>query len=355
MKKVVLLAPTPPPAGGIAGWTMRMLKAGLSNNWTIRIVDEKSIGKREVFGKKGKRRIVVEIWRCLKIWNSLRNALNDSEAIVVHSCIPAYTLSMLREYVCACITKHKRRKFIIHFRCTIPNTVEGKIAQIVLKRICDKSDLIITLNKKSSEYLMNVTNTPVRLIPNFISEEELVKNRTINKDLKRAVYVGGLVESKGISDILKIASQLPDIQFVLIGKGNEEFENKASRMNLKNVLFTGELDRESVKRELLKADVFLFMTHFPGEGFSNALCEAMASGLPCVATDWAANKDMLGVDGGVIVNVGDVNAAVAAIGKLRTREVRENMCRENIKKVCDEYIEKVVVGKYVNIYEMLSV
>ena len=58
--KVILLAPTPPPAGGIAGWTARMLKAELKNGWTIRVVDEKVIGKRGVFGQSNKRNYVTE-------------------------------------------------------------------------------------------------------------------------------------------------------------------------------------------------------------------------------------------------------------------------------------------------------
>ena len=50
--KVVLLAPTPPPAGGIAGWTVRMMSAKLKNNWQVVVVDEKVTGDRQVFGDK---------------------------------------------------------------------------------------------------------------------------------------------------------------------------------------------------------------------------------------------------------------------------------------------------------------
>ena len=43
--KTVLLAPTPPPAGGIAKWTMRMLNATLKNGWTVSVVDEGQISR----------------------------------------------------------------------------------------------------------------------------------------------------------------------------------------------------------------------------------------------------------------------------------------------------------------------
>ena len=116
MSKVVLLAPTPPPIGGIAAWTVRMMNATLPNDWQVEVVDEKIIGKREFFGDKTKHDIKSEIKRCHGIWSGLKKALKDKEAKVVHACIAANTMPVLREYISAWITKIKGRKFIIHFR-----------------------------------------------------------------------------------------------------------------------------------------------------------------------------------------------------------------------------------------------
>ena len=147
--KVVLLAPTPPPAGGIAGWTVRMMNSTLKNGWGVEVVDEKLGEGRELFGGKKKKNLLIEAKRCFKIWKELKEKLRDSEAAVVHSCIPSYTLSMLREYVCACITKNRKRKFIVHFRCTVPNSVKGRVSRFVFKKICDKSDKIFLLNQET--------------------------------------------------------------------------------------------------------------------------------------------------------------------------------------------------------------
>ena len=351
--KAVLLAPTPPPAGGIAGWTERMLKAELKKGWTLAVVDEKAIGKRQVFGKAGKRNLPEEWKRCRGIWRGLRNELKDPEAKVVHSCIPSVPLAMIREYVCAVITKRRRRKFVIHFRCTVPNTTRGAIGRFVLKRLCDKSDLIISLNRQSSEHLAKITKTPVRLIPNFISEDELVSEHPVRDDLKTVLYVGGLVEDKGVYDCLQIARRLPDVCFRFVGKGNDEFEEKAKAYDLSNVVFTGQKDRGGVREELKNADVFLFMTRFRGEGFSNALCEAMAAGIPCVVTDWAANRDMIGSTGGAVVGVGDVDGAVAALEAMKEKQTRQKMSAANIRKVRTEYIDHVVIDQYIDAYESI--
>lgn len=351
--KAILLAPTPPPAGGIAGWTVRMLNAKLDNNWSIVVVDEKAIGKRQVFGKAGKRNLFDEIKRCRMIWSGLRKELKDPDAKVVHSCIPSVTLAMIREYICAIITKNCGRKFIIHFRCTVPNTTQGKIGCFVLKRLCSKSDLIISLNQQSSDYLAKITNTQVQLIPNFISEDELSTDYFVRDELKTVLYVGGLVENKGVYDCLEIAKRLPDISFRFVGKGNSEFEEKARAYNLSNVVFTGQKDRNGVKEELKNADVFLFMTYFRGEGFSNALCEAMAAGLPCVVSDWAANKDMIDDAGGVVVGVKDIDGAVEALKTMLDSNVRKTMSIANIQKVKEMYIDRVVINQYVDAYESI--
>ena len=136
MKKIVMLAPTPPPMGGMATWTLRVLAGKLKNNWESVLVEERIIGKRDMFGNQTKRELRMEIKRCFRIWGDLKKALKDPEALVVHSSIPAGTGSIIREYVCGCIAKSRKRKFIVHFHCTIPNTVRGKLNRFVLKQIC---------------------------------------------------------------------------------------------------------------------------------------------------------------------------------------------------------------------------
>ena len=354
MSKVILLAPTPPPAGGIAGWTVRMMNAQLKNGWGVVIVDEKVSGERQVFGDKSKKNIFSEIKRCFRIWKDLVKALDDPEVLVVHSCIPSLTLSMLREYVCACITKLRKRKFIIHYRCTVPNSTKGRIGRFVLKLLCNKSDLIMTLNTQTNEYLEKITKTRMELIPNFISQSEIVETREIREEVKTVLYVGGVVEDKGAYDVLELARRFPNIEFRLVGKAETAIEAFARQSSINNAIFTGPKDSVGVKEELKNADVFLFMTYFYGEGFSNALAEAMASGLPCIVTDWAANKDMVGTDGGVVVNVKDVDAAQKALEEMMSADIRRAQSVANISKVKSKYVDSVVLNQYVDVYELVK-
>lgn len=349
--KVILLAPTPPPAGGIAGWTERMLKAHLNRGWEISVVDEKVLGNRGVFGKKNKRNYFKEIKRCIRIWNNLKLELKDNDSRVVHSCIPSLPLAMLREYICAIITHRRGRRFIIHFRCTVPNTTHGKISLIILNKLCNIADYIIVLNYQSKVFLETRTKKPIVIIPNFIDESEIFDSRVINQHINKILYVGGVVEDKGISDLIQVAKSFPDIEFRIVGDGDESYKKNVAELNIKNVVFTGPKNKEEIKKELHEADVFMFLTFFYGEGFSNALCEAMASGLPCIVTDWAANRDMICDAGGVVVNIRDVDSTIKAVNSIMDKSIREKMSKSNIEKVMKYYIDNVVINKYVEVYE----
>lgn len=352
MSKVVLLAPTPPPVGGIAGWTIRMMEASLKNGWQVEVVDEKIIPNDS--GSVGKtRNIFSELSRCRRIWNDLKKSLQDHDALVVHSCIPSTTGALAREYVCACITKRRKRKFIVHFRCTVPNTTKGRLGKYLLKKLCKKSDLIITLNTQTNMYLEKITDTPIKLIPNFISVGECANVIDVRPEIKRALYVGKVIETKGAVDVIRLAKKFPDIEFRLVGEAPDEILNHKELEGLSNVVFVGVKGRNDVRAELMAADVFLFLSYFYGEGFSNALAEAMAVGLPCIVTDWAANKDMIGTEGGAVVDVKDVDAAQKALEEMKSADVRKKQSKVNISKIKSEYLDSVVLDKYVDCYELL--
>lgn len=347
--KVVLLAPTPPPRGGIAGWTERMLKAHLKNDWSIEVVDEKPNEKRGLFGEKDKRNLFDEIKRCLRIWRNLLEKVKDPEVKVVHSCIPSYATSMMREYVCAIISKLYRKRFLIHFRCTVPNSVKGGVSLFLLKRMCRISDRIILLNEQSADFVKRYTKTPIVIIPNFVDMSEIADSREINEEVRNVVYVGGVIETKGCMDIIEVAKRFPNITFTLVGNPAQTL--KAAAENVSNVILTGAVDSKKVKDHLEKADVFMFLTYFLGEGFSNALAEAMAVGLPCIATDWAANKDMIANKGGFIVPIKDTEAASQALEQMQAYQVRLEQSRYNLSRVREFYAENVVLSQYVDAYE----
>ena len=351
MNKVVLLAPTPPPASGIASWTMRMLQCGLGDHWQPVVVDEKAIGNRGVF--KGKRRnLLDEMKRTSKIWSDLRKALKDPEVRVVQSCIAPSTMGMMREYVCMKMAKHAHKQYIVHYRSTLPNYITDGLNRFVFEKLSKAADMVFVLNGPSAQMIERVVGKKYKLIPNFIENRAIrTAPKTIREQIHTVTYIGGVTAVKGCDVIIQTAAKWPDMTFRLVG----EVADALSKEHMpSNVILTGSKSRDAVAEELEAADVFLFLSRFKGEGFSNALVEAMAAGLPCIVTDWAANADMV-IDGecGIVLSEGTPENLSAALEQMAKASVRTRMSCQCIDRVRREYSQNCVLQQYVDAYEEL--
>jgi L-malate glycosyltransferase len=113
-----------------------------------------------------------------------------------------------------------------------------------------------------------------------------------------------------------ICSKFPRVTFVLIGNGEKrsEFESKVSELGLqRKFLFLG--SRQNVPEILACCDMAILPSQ--AEGFSNALLEYMAMGLPTIATKVGGNPEVIenGLDG-LLVMPNDPAALANAISSL---------------------------------------
>ena len=143
-----------------------------------------------------------------------------------------------------------------------------------------------------------------------------------------------------------IARCFPEIVFSMVGEVGSE---AASWECPDNVKLLGVKDHSQVLSDLDDADLFLFPSHT--EGFPLALAEAMARGLPVIATNVGANEEMLESKGGIIVPVGDVEAMKATLEQLKSPETRQKMSDWNRNKVREQYETSQVIRFLMQCYK----
>jgi glycosyltransferase involved in cell wall biosynthesis len=163
-----------------------------------------------------------------------------------------------------------------------------------------------------------------------LPQEEARRALGIPAYAKVLVTVGGLVERKGFHRVIACLPELlprfPNLHYLAVGSGGPEgdfwpqLEQQTRQLGLEErVHFTGALPVEGVRQALSAADVFVLSSR--NEGWANVLLEAMACGLPVVASDVGGNAEVVShAYLGAIVPFDDHAALTRALSEALDRE-----------------------------------
>lgn len=155
---------------------------------------------------------------------------------------------------------------------------------------------------------MGFAPSHVVVIPNWLPPglDVATSHKTAPAGLIRFVFTGRVVREKGVFEILEALRSehlRGQCEFVIAGSGPDvsACQKFVHTHNLKGVQFMGALSSEAVIDLLINSDVFVLPTYHP-EGFPNSILEAMALGLPVIATDVGAITESVidGVNGFII-------------------------------------------------------
>jgi teichuronic acid biosynthesis glycosyltransferase TuaC len=162
-------------------------------------------------------------------------------------------------------------------------------------------------------------------------ERTAARNRYgIPENAQVLVSVGALVERKGMHHVIDCLPALikkhANLHYLIVGGGSPEGDNRAeltaqvARLGLAgHVHFLGALPPDELKWPLSASDVFVLATR--NEGWANVFLEAMACGLPVVATDVGGNAEVVCRDElGSIVPYGDAAALQQALDASLSKE-----------------------------------
>jgi len=172
------------------------------------------------------------------------------------------------------------------------------------------------------------------------------------------LFVGRLDPVKSLSTVLEaLALSLdlsPALHLIIVGDGPERIrlETQAKTLGVTNMVeFPG--NQKDVRRYLQAADMFVLPSIT--EGISNALLEAMAAGVACLATPVGGNLEVL-VQGkyGVLIPVGDANAWAKALTEIgNDPALRAKLGQLARERIFNQYDFNVVGAQYESLYTEL--
>jgi len=193
----------------------------------------------------------------------------------------------------------------------------------------------------------------IYLAPNAVDNDYFTwasnKHRQTKEEFKQAkgypkkliLYVGRLIDQKGILDLLKafqmISSEDCESGLLLIGSAENWYKNFVKTNNIKNVFFEGFILQENLSAYYAASDVFVLPAHSDPWGL--VLNEAMACGLPVISSNAAgAACDLIKQgENGYIFQKGNINQLNNYLRDILNDDQKRTSMGEESRKIIQNY------------------
>lgn len=234
------------------------------------------------------------------------------------------------------------------FKWSLPVTIFNKIVFTI-----KKPNGVIAQTSIAEEYQRKYygNKVPIKVIHNIVRDVKLFP------EIKRENFilaVGRLNDHlKGFDRLIEVLTLMQNDWSLHIAGGDEEgisLKSLAKKLGVENrIKFLGKV--KEIDELYARAGIFVLPSR--SEGFPNALVEAMAAGLPCVAFDFIAGpRDIItdGVDG-IIVEDGNLEKMAHAIDELIFDENKRKTLGKNAIKVRERLNENIIIKSLLNFIE----
>ena len=235
-----------------------------------------------------------------------------------------------------------------------PSDVKTPLLRIIRTFLYHFCSRIEVQTLKAKNYFSRSLQKKITVIPNpnhiTFSEREFAINSI--KENKVAI-VGRLIPLKNhrmlINAFFNVLEKHPDYHLDIYGDGEtyEEIDNQIKQLGVtESVKLHGRTD--NVPEALATARIFVLCSNV--EGMPNALMEAMALGVPCIATDVSGVRDIIddGVNG-FIIPVGDQTALEDRLMQLMgSEELQNQFSRENYS-VMERFDKRIIFEQWLDL------
>ncbi|QXP85164.1 glycosyltransferase family 4 protein [Methylococcus sp. Mc7] len=229
-----------------------------------------------------------------------------------------------------------------------------------VRRTLRRAACVIALTEAWSKVLLAIEpQASVRVIGNPVSVPDALPEER-DSGRPEVLFLGRLREKKGVFDLVRaiplVLKRVPDAVFTLAGDGEMEAVRRfAVELGVSDAVRLPGWIREAEKdAELSAARVLALPSYF--EGLPVCILEAMAAGVPVVATPVGGIPELLG-DGecGLLVPPGDVGAlAEALVVALKDTGLRQRLRESAFRRAVNYYAIQGVLRQLDAVYRGIS-
>ncbi len=288
-----------------------------------------------------------------KIFSAAVSDMGFPNIIHAHSFYPAGYIA------CVLGKKHNIPVVVLEHSSRVLTKSLSKKHVGYLRVVVDNSDAFLCVSQKlidSVEELTGVSNK-VGLLPNMVSDNFRFYNKKDKNHRFVFLSVGNLIKSKR-HDILidafsKAFSKDENVELRIVGGG---LERKSLEKRVKDlhrdaqIIFTGQLSRDSVVNEMQKADVFVLASEF--ETFGVVYIEAMACGNPVITYKNGGSDNLIDEYNGILLKDNSPDCFCAAMQEIRGSIDTYNRC-EISRRCISKYGSDAYYSKLYSLYRGL--
>ena len=180
--------------------------------------------------------------------------------------------------------------------------------------VCVSNDICTRISKLFRNKKYSTT-----YIPNGVESKLLaITRKEVSKDNFYLVTIGNLISLKSIHTIIDALVKCIKCRLIIIGDGPEKDNLATLAKNLSisdRIIFKGNIKPDQIFFELQKADIFIMASK--SEGRPNVIIEAMAAGLPVIASRITAHEEIIKhEETGLLFELDNVKELESSINKL---------------------------------------
>jgi glycosyltransferase involved in cell wall biosynthesis len=236
------------------------------------------------------------------------------------------------------------------------------------RKIINSADVYTTVSKSVAKEIIRYCGVKkqINIIGNgvdikfFVPKKDEAKVCSVAR-VPYVLYVGRLGYRKGLFNLVAsakyICEKLPEAYFILIGRGPLEAKLKhlVRMMNLdNNFSFLGFVSEKELLRYYQNAAIFILPSDY--EGLPTTLLEAMACGLPVIATHVDGVPEVItdGINGFLVPKKDPKSIANAALKLLANTELRNKIGNNASERIKENNNWDIVCERVLNCYRLVT-